>query len=112
MKVVLLDGSLYSSSLCFPLSTALTFLCILVCSLTYSNDLFQMDSMEKLNALLDACSELGVDTGPKTIGDLAIIPLFSWYHKVAYFSSIHDHTFSNQVIMHHVTRIFVLTRLA
>jgi hypothetical protein len=85
MKVVLLDGSLYSSSLCFPLSTALTFLCILVCSLTYSNDLFQMDSMEKLNALLDACSELGVDTGPKTIGDLAIIPLFSWYHKVAYF---------------------------
>uniref|UniRef100_A0ACD5TP12 Uncharacterized protein n=1 Tax=Avena sativa TaxID=4498 RepID=A0ACD5TP12_AVESA len=40
-----------------------------------------MDSVEKLNALLDACSELGVDTGPKTIGDLGIIPLFSWYHK-------------------------------
>ncbi|XP_047093369.1 acyl-carrier-protein phosphodiesterase PptH-like [Lolium rigidum] len=40
-----------------------------------------MDSLEKLTALLDACSELGVDTGPKTIGDLGIIPLFSWYHK-------------------------------
>ncbi|VAH04716.1 unnamed protein product [Triticum turgidum subsp. durum] len=40
-----------------------------------------VDSMEKLTALLDACSELGVDTGPRTIGDLGIIPLFSWYHK-------------------------------
>lgn len=40
-----------------------------------------MDSLEKLTALLDACSELGVDTGPRTIGDLGIIPLFSWYHK-------------------------------
>ncbi|XP_066381073.1 uncharacterized protein [Miscanthus floridulus] len=26
-------------------------------------------------------TELGVDTGPRTIGDLGIIPLFSWYHK-------------------------------
>ncbi|PUZ38476.1 hypothetical protein GQ55_9G199200 [Panicum hallii var. hallii] len=40
-----------------------------------------MDSLEKLTALLDACSELGVDTGPRMIGDLGIIPLFSWYHK-------------------------------
>ncbi|KAL6642891.1 hypothetical protein ACP70R_021072 [Stipagrostis hirtigluma subsp. patula] len=40
-----------------------------------------MDSLEKLTALLDACSELGVDTGPRTIGDLGIIPLYSWYHK-------------------------------
>ncbi|TVU32164.1 hypothetical protein EJB05_23884, partial [Eragrostis curvula] len=40
-----------------------------------------MDSLEKLTALLDACSELGVDTGPRTIGDLGIVPLFSWYHK-------------------------------
>ncbi|KAL5225776.1 hypothetical protein ABZP36_012415 [Zizania latifolia] len=40
-----------------------------------------MDSLEKLTALLDACSELGVDTGPRIIGDLGIIPLFSWYHK-------------------------------
>jgi hypothetical protein len=60
-------------------------ICILVCSLTYSNHFFQMDSLEKLTALLDACSELGVDTGPKTIGDLGIIPLFSWYHKVCLF---------------------------
>ena len=67
--------------------------------------------MEKLTALLDACSELGVDTGPRTIGDLGIIPLFSWYHKVAYFSLIHCHKFSNQIKMHHVTMIFLLTRL-
>ncbi|XP_062205640.1 uncharacterized protein LOC133907584 isoform X2 [Phragmites australis] len=40
-----------------------------------------MDSLEKLTALLDACSELGVDTGPRMIGDLGIIPLYSWYHK-------------------------------
>jgi len=50
-------------------------------SLSYSNYSFQMDSLEKLTALLDACSELGVDTGPRMIGDLGIIPLFSWYHK-------------------------------
>lgn len=43
---------------------------------------FQMNSLEKLNALLDACSELGVETGPRTIDGLGIIPLFSWYHKV------------------------------
>jgi hypothetical protein len=42
-------------------------------------------SLEKLTALLDACSELGVDTGPRTIGDLGIIPLYSWYHKVVIF---------------------------
>nr|CAD1836245.1 unnamed protein product [Ananas comosus var. bracteatus] len=40
-----------------------------------------MNSLEKLNALLDACSELGVETGPRTIDGLGIIPLFSWYHK-------------------------------
>ncbi|XP_062201297.1 uncharacterized protein LOC133903847 [Phragmites australis] len=40
-----------------------------------------MDSLEKLTALLDACSDLGVDTGPRMIGDLGIIPLYSWYHK-------------------------------
>jgi hypothetical protein len=45
-------------------------------SLSYSNYSFQMDSLEKLTALLDACSELGVDTCPRTIGDLGIIPLF------------------------------------
>ncbi|KAL6873367.1 hypothetical protein ACP4OV_013449 [Aristida adscensionis] len=40
-----------------------------------------MDSLEKLTTLVDACSELGVDTSPRMIGDLGIIPLYSWYHK-------------------------------
>lgn len=43
---------------------------------------FQMDSVEKLNALLDACSKLGIETSPRIVGDVGIIPLFSWYHKV------------------------------
>ncbi|CAL9165723.1 unnamed protein product [Musa hybrid cultivar] len=40
-----------------------------------------MDSVEKLNALLDACSKLGIETSPRIVGDVGIIPLFSWYHK-------------------------------
>lgn len=43
---------------------------------------FQLDSLEKLKALLDACSDLGVETSPKVIEGLGIIPLFSWYHEV------------------------------
>ncbi|KAJ8513742.1 hypothetical protein OPV22_004176 [Ensete ventricosum] len=39
------------------------------------------DSVEKLNALLDACSKLGIETSPRIVGDVGIIPLFSWYHK-------------------------------
>ncbi|XP_020248781.1 uncharacterized protein LOC109826195 isoform X2 [Asparagus officinalis] len=40
-----------------------------------------IDSLEKLNALLDACSDLGVETSPRIVEGLGIIPLFSWYHK-------------------------------
>lgn len=40
-----------------------------------------LDSLEKLNALLDACSDLGVETSPKVVEGLGIIPLFSWYHE-------------------------------
>ncbi|KAF3776383.1 hypothetical protein EJ110_NYTH48397 [Nymphaea thermarum] len=40
-----------------------------------------LDSLEKLNALLDACSMLGIDTSPSVVNDLGIVPLFSWYHE-------------------------------
>lgn len=40
-----------------------------------------LDSLEKLNALLRACSDLGVETSPRIVDGLGIIPLFSWYHK-------------------------------
>ncbi|WOK98897.1 hypothetical protein Cni_G07609 [Canna indica] len=40
-----------------------------------------MDSLEKLTALLDACSKIGVQTAPNIVGGVGIIPLFSWYHK-------------------------------
>ncbi|XP_010918026.1 uncharacterized protein [Elaeis guineensis] len=39
------------------------------------------DSLEKLRALLDVCTELGVETSPRIVDGLGIIPLFSWYHK-------------------------------
>lgn len=41
-----------------------------------------LDSLDKLNVLLRACGELGVVSSPLIIGDLGIIPLFSWYHEV------------------------------
>ncbi|KAF6165644.1 hypothetical protein GIB67_010680 [Kingdonia uniflora] len=40
-----------------------------------------LDSIEKLNALLTACSGIGVKTSPAIIDGLGIIPLFSWYHE-------------------------------
>ncbi|XP_057544420.1 uncharacterized protein LOC130823707 isoform X1 [Amaranthus tricolor] len=40
-----------------------------------------LDSLDKLNALLHACDELGVESNPLIIDDLGIIPLFSWYHE-------------------------------
>ncbi|XP_028756542.1 uncharacterized protein LOC114715817 [Neltuma alba] len=40
-----------------------------------------VDSLEKLNKLLDACKSLGVETNPMVIDDLGIVPLFSWYHE-------------------------------
>ncbi|KAJ8423701.1 hypothetical protein Cgig2_017694 [Carnegiea gigantea] len=42
----------------------------------------RLDSLDKLNALLAACGELGVESAPMMIRDLGIIPLFSWYHEV------------------------------
>lgn len=39
------------------------------------------DSLGKLEALLDICSELGVKTRPEKVGDRVwIVPLWSWYH--------------------------------
>ncbi|CAK7338645.1 unnamed protein product [Dovyalis caffra] len=40
-----------------------------------------LDSLEKLNKLLDACRGLGVQTRPMALGGLGIVPLFSWYHE-------------------------------
>ncbi|XP_078427374.1 uncharacterized protein LOC144699909 [Wolffia australiana] len=40
-----------------------------------------LHSLEKLNALLDVCRELGVETSPAVVGDVGIIPLYSWYHQ-------------------------------
>ncbi|KAG4952640.1 hypothetical protein JHK85_046507 [Glycine max] len=41
----------------------------------------QVDSLEKLNKLLDACERIGVETNPTVIDEIGIIPLFSWYHE-------------------------------
>lgn len=40
-----------------------------------------IDSLQKLDKLLDACQRLSVETNPSVIDGLAIIPLFSWYHE-------------------------------
>ncbi|XP_043700165.1 acyl-carrier-protein phosphodiesterase PptH-like [Telopea speciosissima] len=40
-----------------------------------------VDSIEKLNTLLDACRRIGVETGPKIVDGLGFIPMFSWYHE-------------------------------
>lgn len=40
-----------------------------------------IDSLQKLDIMLDACQSLGVETNPSVIDGLAIIPLFSWYHE-------------------------------
>lgn len=44
---------------------------------------FQLDSLEKMSKLLEACSGLGVDTNPAILNGLGIVPLFSWYHEVS-----------------------------
>lgn len=48
--------------------------------------IFQQDSLGKLNGLLDACAQLGVETSPMCVNGLGIVPLFSWYHEVDCFS--------------------------
>ncbi|PON57739.1 Calcineurin-like phosphoesterase domain, apaH type [Parasponia andersonii] len=40
-----------------------------------------LNSLEKLNKLIDACRTLGVEINPKAIENLGIVPLFSWYHE-------------------------------
>ncbi|WVZ15756.1 hypothetical protein V8G54_013322 [Vigna mungo] len=40
-----------------------------------------VDSLEKLSKLLDACKRIGVETNPKVIDEVGIVPLFSWYHE-------------------------------
>ncbi|KAJ6290954.1 hypothetical protein OIU78_026650 [Salix suchowensis] len=42
---------------------------------------YYLDSLEKLNQLLDACRGLGVQTRPMVLFGLGIAPLFSWYHE-------------------------------
>lgn len=40
-----------------------------------------LDSLEKLDKLLEECQKLGVHTDPLVLDDLGVIPLFSWYHE-------------------------------
>ncbi|CAA6655707.1 unnamed protein product [Spirodela intermedia] len=40
-----------------------------------------LHSLEKLNALLDVCRDLGVETGPGIVDGVGIVPLYSWYHE-------------------------------
>ncbi|XP_019195770.1 PREDICTED: uncharacterized protein LOC109189612 [Ipomoea nil] len=40
-----------------------------------------VNSLEKLDELLDACQRIGVETNPTVVDGLGIIPLFSWYHE-------------------------------
>ena len=51
---------------------------------------FQLDSLEKLNKLLDACKALGVEINPMVINELGNILLFSWYHEVIVLSHHFD----------------------
>ncbi|KAG8368682.1 hypothetical protein BUALT_Bualt15G0071100 [Buddleja alternifolia] len=40
-----------------------------------------LDSLDKLDKLLEACQRLGVETKPSVVGGLGLIPLYSWYHE-------------------------------
>lgn len=40
----------------------------------------ERDSMEKFRAVLRICDQAGVRTGPARVGDVWVVPLFSWYH--------------------------------
>lgn len=41
----------------------------------------KMHSLEKLWRIFEICRSLGVETGPKVVKGVGIIPLFSWYHQ-------------------------------
>ena len=62
----------------------MTPLCEKELNVEFEIHVLQLDSLEKLDMLLDACRELGVSTRPRTINGVGIIPLFSWYHKVKF----------------------------
>lgn len=74
----------------------------------YAFVFFQLDSLEKLNELLDACSRVGVQTNPMVIDGLGIIPLFSWYHEVNAFSFLYSASESNPEITYTLTKLFIL----
>jgi predicted phosphodiesterase len=40
----------------------------------------EFDSIEKLRRVLSLCEELDVATMPRRLGNLWVVPLFSWYH--------------------------------
>ncbi|KAL3615829.1 hypothetical protein CASFOL_040123 [Castilleja foliolosa] len=40
-----------------------------------------LDSLEKLDKLLEACGKLGVETKPSIVDGVGLIPLYSWYHE-------------------------------
>ena len=40
------------------------------------------DSLAKLQAVLNLCDELGVLTEPCQLGQLLVVPIFAWHHKV------------------------------
>lgn len=41
-----------------------------------------INSMEKLNNVLECCQELGVIISPKRFGNLWVAPILSWHHQV------------------------------
>ncbi len=42
----------------------------------------EINSLEKLQLILDLCSELDISTKPLRIGDFWVVPLFSWYDGI------------------------------
>ncbi|MCO5547058.1 hypothetical protein L7F22_000499 [Adiantum nelumboides] len=41
----------------------------------------EMHSLEKLLKILKVCHSLGIETGPRVVKGVGIVPLFSWYHQ-------------------------------
>ena len=56
--------------------------------------------MEKLDALMQAYNDLGVDTKPKIIDGVGIIHVFSWYHQVLYYFHVIQFSFVFNVETH------------
>ncbi len=49
------------------------------------------DSVQKLQAVMDVCQELGVITAPTRFGALWIVPITSWHHKASAMHNIKQH---------------------